>query len=53
VGFLLAGMSGIIMVLPAYILEEQFGRDYPPPVNHPELYYGFVGVTLPWQLSSW
>jgi len=33
-----------------YFLEEQFGRDHPPPVNHPELYYGFFGVTLSWQL---
>jgi len=48
--FLLAGISGSLMVLPAYFLEEQFGRDYPPPINHPELYYGFFGVTLSWQV---
>ena len=48
--FLLAGITGILMVLPAYFLEEQFGRDYPPPINHPELYYGFFGVTLSWQV---
>jgi hypothetical protein len=47
--FLLAGSSGIILVLPPYFLEQQFGRDQPPPVNHPELYYGFFGVTLSWQ----
>jgi cupin 2 domain-containing protein len=47
--FLLAGASGVAMVLPAYFLEERFGRDFPPPVNHPELYYGFFGVTLAWQ----
>jgi len=33
----------------AVLLEEQFGRDNPPPVSHPQLYYGFVGVTLFWQ----
>jgi hypothetical protein len=32
--FLLAGASGVAMVLPAYFLEERFGRDFPPPVNH-------------------
>jgi hypothetical protein len=48
--FLLAGITGVLMVIPPYFLEEQFGRDNPPPVNHPELYYGFFGVTLSWQL---
>lgn len=48
--FLLAGITGILMVIPSYFLEEQFGRDYPPPINHPEFYYGFIGVTLSWQL---
>jgi hypothetical protein len=47
--FLLAGITGVLMVIPLYFLEEQFGRDYSPPINHPELYYGFVGVTLSWQ----
>jgi hypothetical protein len=47
--FLLAGITGVLMVIPPYFLEEQFGRDNPPPVNHPEFYYGFFGVTLSWQ----
>src|SRR5260221_9491247 len=48
--FLLAGITGVLMVFPPCFLEEQFGRDLPPPVNHPELYYGFFGVTLSWQV---
>jgi hypothetical protein len=48
--FFLAGITGVLMVIPPYFLEERFGRDHPPPVNHPELYYGFFGVTLAWQL---
>src|SRR5262245_48743725 len=48
--FLLAGITGILMVLPAYFREEQFGQDFPPAINHPELYYGFFGVTLSWQV---
>jgi hypothetical protein len=48
--FLLAGITGILMVIPPYFLEGQFGRDNPPPVNHPEFYYGFFGVTLSWQI---
>jgi hypothetical protein len=47
--FLLAGISGVIMLIPAYFLEQRFGQDNPPAVNHPEFYYGFFGVTLAWQ----
>ena len=48
--FLLAGITGVLMVLPPYFLEGQFGRDNPPPVNHPEFHYGFFGVALSWQI---
>src|SRR5947208_13661365 len=47
--FLLAGIFGVVIVFPHYFLEEHFGRDHPPPVNHPEFFYGFFGVTLAWQ----
>ena len=47
--FLLAGISGILLVLPPYFLEAKTGEEYPPPINHPEYYYGFFGVTLAWQ----
>ena len=47
--FLLAGVSGILLVVPAYFLERQTSEDYPPPITHPEYYYGFFGVTLVWQ----
>jgi hypothetical protein len=47
--FLLAGASGVLMVIPPYFLERQTGEDYPPPVTHPEYYYGFIGVTLAFQ----
>jgi hypothetical protein len=46
--FLLAGLSGVLMVAPLYF-EERFFREYPPTINRPEFYYGFVGVTLAWQ----
>jgi hypothetical protein len=47
--FLLAGVLGILLVFPPYFLERQTGEDYPPPITHPEYYYGFFGVTLAWQ----
>jgi hypothetical protein len=48
--FLLAGVSGILQVVPPYFLERQSSEDYPPPITHPEYYYGFFGVTLAWQI---
>jgi uncharacterized membrane protein YuzA (DUF378 family) len=48
--FLVAGIYGLIVLLPAYFLEAQVGRDYPPPITHPEYYYGFVGLAVVWQV---
>jgi len=49
--FLLAGIYGLIALLPLYFMEQQTGRDYPPPITHPEYYYGFTGVAVAWQLA--
>ena len=38
-------------MLPMYFMEAQTGRDYPPPITHPEYYYGFVGIGVAWQLA--
>jgi uncharacterized membrane protein YuzA (DUF378 family) len=48
--FLIAGIYGLIVLLPLYFMEEQTGRDYPPPITHPEYYYGFIGIAVAWQL---
>ena len=48
--FLVAGIYGLIVLLPMYCMEEKTGRDFPPPITHPEYYYGFVGVTAAWQV---
>ena len=48
--FFIAGIYGLIVVLPMYFLEEKNSRDFPPPITHPEYYYGFIGVTLAWQV---
>lgn len=48
--FLVAGIYGLIVLLPMYFMEEKTGRDFPPPITHPEYYYGFVGVTAAWQV---
>ena len=49
--FLVAGIYGLIVLLPLYFMEAQTGRDYPPPITHPEYYYGFIGIGVAWQLA--
>jgi hypothetical protein len=49
--FLGAGIYGLVVLLPQYFLEQQIGRDYPPPITHPEHFYGFVGLAVVWQLA--
>lgn len=49
--YLIAGIYGLIVLIPQYFLEEKNGRDYPPAINHPEYYYGFIGVAIAWQIA--
>lgn len=48
--FTIAGIWGLAVTLPLYFLFDFIGRQSPPAINHPEFYYGFVGVTVSWQL---
>src|SRR6188474_3115846 len=48
--FLTAGIYGIVVLAPQYLLEERVGQDNPPPITHPEHFYGFIGVALAWQV---
>jgi len=48
--FLIAGVYGLLVVLPQYSLETRIGIDTPPPITHPEFFYGFIGVTTAWQI---
>ena len=49
--FLFAGVYGLVVLLPQYFFEAQIGRDYPPPITHPEHFYGFIGVAVAWQVA--
>ena len=49
--FLIAGLYGLIVLAPGYFLEQVIGRDNPPPITHPEFFYGFLGVALAWQIA--
>jgi len=48
--FLIAGIWGILVLVPLYFLEKKTGIDHPPAITHPEYFYGFVGVALAWQV---
>lgn len=48
--FAVAGVYGILALAPQYFMEGKLGRDYPPPITHPEHFYGFVGLALVWQV---
>lgn len=49
--FLFAGVYGLIALVPQYFMEGKTGRDFPPPVTHPEFFYGFIGVAIAWQIA--
>jgi hypothetical protein len=44
-----AAIYGILVLAPQYFLEGRVGQDYPPPITHPEYFYGFIGLALTWQ----
>ncbi len=48
--FLSAGIYGLLVMPPMYLLEHRIGIDTPPPITHPEYFYGFIGVTIAWQV---
>ncbi len=49
--FTIAGIWGVLIMTPLYFTFDAIGRAYPPPLTHPDVYYGFVGVTLVWQVA--
>jgi hypothetical protein len=49
--FLIAGIYGLLVLVPQYFLEGKTGVDFPPPITHPEYFYGFIGVAVAWQLA--
>lgn len=49
--FMIAGIYGLIVLVPQYFFEERTGHDYPPPITHPEYYYGFIGLAVVWQVA--
>jgi hypothetical protein len=48
--FTIAGVYGILVIAPLYFAAGPIAQYDPPAITHPEFFYGFVGITLAWQL---
>lgn len=46
-----AAVYGILVLFPQYFMETKTGIDFPPPITHPEFFYGFTGLALVWQFA--
>jgi len=46
-----AGIYGLVTLLPQYFMEEALNRRFPPALTHPEQFYGFIGVAIAWQFA--
>ena len=49
--FRVAGVWGVLVLVPLYFAADMIGRRDPPAITHVEYYYGFLGVALAWQLA--
>ena len=49
--FTTAGVWGFLVLSPLYFMLDIVGQKYPPPVTHPDFYYGFLGLAIVWQLA--
>jgi hypothetical protein len=49
--FTAAGVWGIVVVTPLYFLVDVTGRQYAPPTAYPQFFYGFLSVTIAWQIA--
>jgi hypothetical protein len=49
--FTMAGLWGIVVLTPLYFLLDLSGRHYVPPAIYPQFFYGFLSVTMAWQLT--
>ena len=48
--FLVAGVYGLLTLLPGYFMEGRISADDPPAITHPEYFYGFMGIAVAWQV---
>ena len=49
--FTVAGVWGIVVLTPLYFLHDITGRQYPPPPDYAQFFYGFLSVAMAWQVA--
>ena len=49
--FIVAGVWGIAVLTPLYFLFDVTGRQYAPPAEYPQFFYGFLSVAMAWQIA--
>ncbi len=49
--FTVAGVYGLVVLIPQFFLEKSIGLQQPPAITHPEYFYGFAGVGIAWQIA--
>lgn len=49
--FIAAGVWGIVVLTPLYFLLDLTGRQYAPPTEYPQFFYGFLSVAMAWQIA--
>lgn len=49
--FVGAGVWGVVVLTPLYFLVDVTGRPYAPPADYPHFFYGFLAVTMLWQIA--
>jgi hypothetical protein len=49
--FIAAGVWGIGVLTPLYVLLDATGRRYDPPTSYPQFFYGFLAVAMAWQIA--
>ena len=49
--FFWAGIYGLIVLLPQYLIELGVGPPMTAPIQRPEQFYGFIGVASAWQVA--
>ncbi len=49
--FRIAGLYGLVVMIPLLFMEESLSRQFPPAISHPEYYYGFVLAVIAWQVA--
>jgi len=48
--YFIAAIYGLLILLPQFFMEQRVGQDHPPPLTHPEFFYGFIGTAVAFQV---